>query len=285
MALCGFAMQQRLTALRVLAYSLATLFIIVMVVRGVSLTIDEMEAEAKRSVEGAAATMTAVSKAGPIDPNAARIVLDALEPTGVDLRLVKSDEQPARRMEPNSEIETIKLGGGIWSLIATTDHAAIQQAAIRANLPFIAFVTALGLSVIIIFLYIGWAVNRPALQLLAFAQGGPDAARQPPKLPQTWNSVLARLNQLRESQAQMQAFLDHADEALDTLQTMGLRTAICTNKPERRALALFDALGWTDKFNAIIGGDTLPVTKPDAAPLREAIARCGGGRAVMSATR
>lgn len=43
---------------------------------------------------------------------------------------------------------------------------------------------------------------------------------------------------------------------------------------------LVDALGWSAKFDAIIGGDTLAVAKPDAAPLLEAITRCGGRRAL-----
>jgi phosphoglycolate phosphatase len=68
-----------------------------------------------------------------------------------------------------------------------------------------------------------------------------------------------------------------ADKALDELRAANIRTAICTNKPERLARMLVDALGWTQKFDAIIGGDTLSVTKPDPAPLLEAIRRSGGG--------
>lgn len=71
-----------------------------------------------------------------------------------------------------------------------------------------------------------------------------------------------------------------ATEALDVLKAANIRTAICTNKPERLARMLVDALGWHHKFDAIIGGDTLDVTKPDARPLLEAIRRCGDGRAL-----
>jgi phosphoglycolate phosphatase len=60
-----------------------------------------------------------------------------------------------------------------------------------------------------------------------------------------------------------------------------VRLAICTNKPERLSRALVDALGWRGRFAAIVGGDTLPLRKPDPAPLREAIARAGGGRAAF----
>ena len=43
----------------------------------------------------------------------------------------------------------------------------------------------------------------------------------------------------------------------------------------------WDRLGWRDRFSAIVGADTLAVRKPDPAPAREAIARAGGGRAVL----
>lgn len=69
------------------------------------------------------------------------------------------------------------------------------------------------------------------------------------------------------------------ESALDELAERGLRTAICTNKPERLTRSLVDALGWRSRFDAIIGGDTLAVQKPDPAPLFEAVARAGGGRA------
>lgn len=69
------------------------------------------------------------------------------------------------------------------------------------------------------------------------------------------------------------------ETALDTLSSRGARLAICTNKPERLTRMLLDALGWARRFDAVIGGDTLPVCKPDPAPLREAIARAGGGAA------
>jgi phosphoglycolate phosphatase len=44
---------------------------------------------------------------------------------------------------------------------------------------------------------------------------------------------------------------------------------------------LLAALGWERRFEAVVGGDTLPVRKPDPAPLLEAIARAGGGRAAF----
>lgn len=61
------------------------------------------------------------------------------------------------------------------------------------------------------------------------------------------------------------------EAALDELAALGVRLAICTNKPERVSRALLDALDWSDRFAALVGGDTLPVRKPDPAPLLQAL--------------
>lgn len=71
------------------------------------------------------------------------------------------------------------------------------------------------------------------------------------------------------------------EEAMDALAGRGARLAICTNKPERLTHLLVAALGWEGRFAALVGGDTLSARKPDPAPLVEAIARAGGGRAVF----
>ena len=69
------------------------------------------------------------------------------------------------------------------------------------------------------------------------------------------------------------------EAALDGLAARGVKLAVCTNKAEGLARRCIDALGWATRFDALIGGDTLSVRKPDPAPLFEAIARCGGGAA------
>lgn len=65
-------------------------------------------------------------------------------------------------------------------------------------------------------------------------------------------------------------------QALADLRVRGAKLAVCTNKPSGLAHRLLDDLDMTRFFDAIVGGDTLPVQKPDPAPLLEAIARCGG---------
>lgn len=67
-----------------------------------------------------------------------------------------------------------------------------------------------------------------------------------------------------------------AMDAVEELRTAGYKVAICTNKPEKLALLLLTRLGVLDTFGAMIGADTLPVRKPDPAPLREAVRRAGG---------
>lgn len=71
------------------------------------------------------------------------------------------------------------------------------------------------------------------------------------------------------------------ETALDELAGMNVKLAVCTNKLERLSRLFLDAIGWRDRFDALVGGDTVGVRKPDPAPLLEAIARCGGGRAVF----
>ncbi len=75
----------------------------------------------------------------------------------------------------------------------------------------------------------------------------------------------------------------HVIEEIALIKDAGARVAICTNKREALALKLLQSLGLTDHFSAIIGRDTLPVSKPDPGHLIGTIARAGGRlqRAVM----
>ena len=63
----------------------------------------------------------------------------------------------------------------------------------------------------------------------------------------------------------------------------GWQLAVCTNKPERAARALLEALGLMPLMCAVGGGDSFPVRKPDPAHLLATLARAGGhaGAAVM----
>ncbi|MCA3510196.1 MAG: HAD-IA family hydrolase [Rhodobacter sp.] len=64
--------------------------------------------------------------------------------------------------------------------------------------------------------------------------------------------------------------------AVEELRRAGYATAVCTNKPEGLAETLLQRLGVRELFGALVGAGTLPVRKPDPAPLLEAIRRAGG---------
>jgi phosphoglycolate phosphatase len=70
---------------------------------------------------------------------------------------------------------------------------------------------------------------------------------------------------------------------LDKAQAAGLKLGVCTNKIEALSLKLLTELGMMQRFGSLVGGDSLPVMKPDPAPLREAILRLGAdpARAMM----
>lgn len=71
-------------------------------------------------------------------------------------------------------------------------------------------------------------------------------------------------------------FYAGALDAVEELKSAGYGVGICTNKPEALADQLLMQMGARDRFDALVGADTLPVRKPDPAPLREAARRAGG---------
>ena len=72
---------------------------------------------------------------------------------------------------------------------------------------------------------------------------------------------------------------------LSGLRAQGWRLAVCTNKPESAARRVLADLDLTDLFQVIVGGDSLPVRKPDGRHLTEAVGRIAAseGRAPAAA--
>lgn len=72
-------------------------------------------------------------------------------------------------------------------------------------------------------------------------------------------------------------------DAVQALKSGGYRVGICTNKPEGLAELLLTRMGIRAEFASMVGAGTLPVSKPDPAPLFEAVLRAGGeaDRAVL----
>ncbi|WP_171205454.1 HAD-IA family hydrolase [Ruegeria sp. HKCCA0235A] len=72
------------------------------------------------------------------------------------------------------------------------------------------------------------------------------------------------------------SFYPGALQAVEMLSDAGYGVGICTNKPEHLAELLLTRMGVRNRFASLVGADTLPVRKPDPAPLREAARRAGG---------
>ncbi|MCA8952638.1 MAG: HAD-IA family hydrolase [Planctomycetes bacterium] len=69
---------------------------------------------------------------------------------------------------------------------------------------------------------------------------------------------------------------------LESLCEAGQACAVVTNKPERFARRIVDHLELAALFPVVVGGDTLPVRKPDPAPLRHALDRLGGAERAVT---
>ena len=67
----------------------------------------------------------------------------------------------------------------------------------------------------------------------------------------------------------------HVPQVLETLAGRGMALGLCTNKPMGPTRAVLAHLGWDRIFDHVIGGDTLPVAKPDPAPLLAVVAGLG----------
>lgn len=64
-------------------------------------------------------------------------------------------------------------------------------------------------------------------------------------------------------------------EALEALTAQGWRHAVCTNKPIAATRALLGELGLAPHFALVLGGDSLPVKKPDPGHVRGVLEALG----------
>jgi len=68
------------------------------------------------------------------------------------------------------------------------------------------------------------------------------------------------------------------ESVLEGLAGLGIPWGIVTNKPEQFVAPLLEQMGLDHWFDLTVGGDTLPVKKPDPAPLLHAMETLGGTR-------
>lgn len=117
-----------------------------------------------------------------------------------------------------------------------------------------------------------------ALIARGFAASGRDLA------PQRHEALFHRFLALYEQHlADSSVLFPGVAEALGQLSAAGCELAVCTNKVERHAVMLLEALEAAPRFSVITGRDTFPFHKPDPRHLTETIMRAGGDprRAVM----
>lgn len=68
---------------------------------------------------------------------------------------------------------------------------------------------------------------------------------------------------------------DGVDDLLARLEAAGIRWGVVTNKPGFLTDALLARIGWDMRAAAVVSGDTLPVKKPDPAPVLLACGQAG----------
>jgi len=70
----------------------------------------------------------------------------------------------------------------------------------------------------------------------------------------------------RRRTADLTTLCPFAIETLRRFQALGVRHALCTNKPHAHTLQALRQFALDTWFDAVVGADLLPVCKPDAAP-------------------
>jgi phosphoglycolate phosphatase len=111
-------------------------------------------------------------------------------------------------------------------------------------------------------------VSRGARAMLAAAFPQLDEATREALVP----SFLAIY---REQLARHGAPFEGVEALLAVIEDAGSRWGIVTNKPEALARALLPLLGWEARCAVLVGGDTLPLRKPDPLPLLHAAQALG----------
>ncbi|MBI2213916.1 MAG: HAD-IB family phosphatase [Acidobacteria bacterium] len=72
--------------------------------------------------------------------------------------------------------------------------------------------------------------------------------------------------------------LDGVIETLATLHALGVRMAVCTNKPTSFSVKIVEHLGIDRYLDAVVGPDVAGARKPDARHVEAALAAAGGSR-------
>lgn len=221
--------RRRLNAIRAGAYALACIFLLTMSVQVIWVPRDHMVDDAERSVRSTEIAVSAlVDATGRVDPPQVEAMLAALSaewPTGVSFGIADRNGRPVpglRSLAPGTTaFRRIAIGGDGIELRAAIDGDAIGRAVLRANIVAILSILALGVPALLGFLYQRRTISQPAFALLDYAQTRGDTHDSPPDVPPIWAPVLERLTQLKNSQMQFEAFLDHAPIGMSAFKPDG----------------------------------------------------------------
>ena len=95
-----------------------------------------------------------------------------------------------------------------------------------------------------------------------------------------YDALLAQFIRHYKASTGLTTVFPGALDAVQALKAEGYKLGICTNKPGVPLAAVLEALDLSRWFDVIIAGDTLPVRKPDPAPLLLAFERMGATEGV-----
>ncbi len=87
--------------------------------------------------------------------------------------------------------------------------------------------------------------------------GGPFPGHTPQRL------LAIFLDHYERHSADTTRCFEGVEQTLEVLAGQGHRLGICTNKPHQATVDLLRVLGLTPRLHAVLGGDLLPVRKPD----------------------
>ena len=113
-----------------------------------------------------------------------------------------------------------------------------------------------------------WVGNGAGVLVRRALAGQADWEPVSPKDDALFNDALTMFYHAYENLNGRHAVLyDGVEDCLTRLAAHGCRMGIVTNKPEQFVAPLLEQMGIEHWFDISIGGDTLPVRKPDPQPL------------------
>ncbi len=124
-----------------------------------------------------------------------------------------------------------------------------------------------------------WVGNGASVLVRRALAGQTDWEPAQPKDDALFNDALAIFFHAYEQINGRHAVVyDGVEACLAKLKEHGCKLAVVTNKPEQFVAPLLEQMGLDHWFDLSVGGDTLPVKKPDPTPLLHAMEALGGTR-------